>query len=132
MLETLQHALPRMQKYGQQLPMTKSLEIALFYLYGKIIVFCAHAIAFFRNNPNVGKNRNAWSRFSRDFGEVIANVRKYSRGVDEAADMVRFSSEIRTTETEAALKGLKGLKITDGAKLPCFLIPYGLSLRFFG
>ncbi|KAL7952185.1 hypothetical protein V8C34DRAFT_299918 [Trichoderma compactum] len=72
MLESLQHALPRMRKYEQELPMTESLEKALFEMYSEIIVFCAHAITFFRNN----RNRNAWSRFSGGFTKVIENVRK--------------------------------------------------------
>jgi hypothetical protein len=133
MLESLQSALPRIQKYEQELPMTESLEKALLDLYGEIIVFCAHAIAFFRNNPNVARNRNAWAKFSRDSAEVIANVRKYSRRVDEAADMIRLSKEIYTAETVAALKDFQGLRIrSDNAKLPCYMIPYGLNLRFFG
>ena len=62
MLETLEHALPRMQQYEQELPMTDTLERALSDMYGEIIVFCAYAIAFFRNNPEVGRNRTIWSR----------------------------------------------------------------------
>lgn len=121
-----------MHKYEQELPMTESLEKALFDMYSEIIVFCAHAITFFRNNPDIGRNRNAWSRFSRDFTKVIENVRKYSRRVDEAADIIRLSKEIHTAETVAALKGLHALRVAGVAKLPCFAIPYGLNLRFFG
>lgn len=133
MLESLHNALPRIQKYERELPMTEALEKALLDLYGETIVFCAHAIAFFRNNPNSARNRNAWSKFSRDSAEVIANVRKYSRRVDEAADMIMLSKELDTAETVAALKDFYGLRIpTDGVRLPCFMIPYGLNLRFFG
>ncbi|KAK4120820.1 hypothetical protein N657DRAFT_658182 [Parathielavia appendiculata] len=121
MLESFQSSLPRIQKYEQELPMTESLEKALLDLYGEIIVFCAHVIAFFRNNPNVARNRNAWSKFSRDSTEVIANVRKYSRRVDEAADMIRLSKEIHTAETVAALREFQGLRIrSNNAKLPFF------------
>ncbi|KXX82641.1 putative disease resistance protein RDL6 [Madurella mycetomatis] len=134
MLESLQHALPRMQKYERELPMTDTLEGALFDMYSEIIVFCAHSIAFFRNNPDLSKNRHAWSQFSRDFSNVIANVQKHSRRVDEAADMIRLSRETRTAETVAALnKDLKGLQVSDRClNLPCHVIPYGLNLRFFG
>jgi len=133
MLESLQHALPRIQMYEQQLPMMESLEKALLDLYVEIIVFCAHAIAFFRNNPNLTKNRNAWSKFNRESAEVVTNVRKYSRRVDEAADLIRLSREISTAETVAALKDFQSLQIlSDPARLPCFMIPYGLNLRFFG
>jgi len=132
MLETLEHALPRMQQYEQELPMTETLEKALSDMYGEIIVFCAHAIAFLRNNPDVGRNRTIWSQFSNDFSEVISNVRKCSRRVDEAADMIRLSKEVHNSGTLAALQEMQGLRISDGAKLPCFMIPYGLNLRFFG
>jgi hypothetical protein len=111
--------------------MTETLENALFDMYNEILVFCAHAITFFRNNPNVGRSRNAWSQFSRDFAQVILNVRSYSRRVDEAADMIRLSRETHTAETVAALQGLQGLRIAN-VNLPCFMIPYGLNLRFFG
>ncbi|KAK0702012.1 tpr repeat-containing protein [Lasiosphaeria miniovina] len=138
MLESLQHALPRMHMYERELPMTEALEKAMFDMYSEIIVFCAHAIAFFRNNPNVSRNRHAWSQFSRDFAEVIINVQRYSRRVDEAADMIRLSRETHTAETVAALnKDLADLQInqdgpSQGAKLPCFMIPFGLNLRFLG
>lgn len=132
MLENLQNALPRMQQYEPELPMTDTLEKALIDMYSEIIVFCAHAITFFRNNPNVVKNRHAWSQFSRDFAVVIANVRKSSRKVDEVADMIRLSKEMQTAETVAAIKDLQTLRIWDPASLPCYAIPYGFNLRFFG
>ncbi|KAK4250129.1 hypothetical protein C7999DRAFT_38842 [Corynascus novoguineensis] len=78
------------------------------------------------------ENRNAWAKFSRDSGEVIANVRKYSRRVDKVSDMIRLSKEIYAAETMAALKDFQGHRVrSDSAKLPCFMIPYGLNLRFF-
>ncbi|EFW99250.1 tpr repeat-containing protein [Grosmannia clavigera kw1407] len=132
MLETLHHALPRMQMYENELPMTEPLEKALLDMYSEVIVFCAHAIAFFRNNPNVGPNRHAWSQFSRDFAMVVENIQKLSRRVDETADMIRLSREARTVETVAAFKNLQ-LKGNKGppAKFPCFSVPYGLHLHLF-
>ncbi len=111
--------------------MTESLERALLDMYSEIIVFCAQAMTFFRNNPNIGRSRNAWSQFSRDFGKVISNLRMYSRRVDEAADMIRLSRETHTAETVAALRDVRGT-LASSAKLPCRIIPYGLNLRFFG
>lgn len=132
-LESLQSALPRIQKYEHESRMTESLKKALFDLYGEIIPFCARTIIFFRNNPNVVKNRNAWAKFSCDSGEVIANVRKYSRRVDKVSDMIRLSKEIYAAETRAAFKDFQDLRVrSDSVKLPCFMIPYGLNLRFFG
>lgn len=121
-----------MHMYERELPMTELLETALSDMYREIIVSCAHAITFFRNNPNISLNRSAWSHFSRDFGQVIDNVRKCSRRVDEAADMIRLSKEIHTAETVAALAGLQDLKVSEGLTAPCYMIPYGLNLRFFG
>ncbi|KAK4221160.1 hypothetical protein QBC38DRAFT_461780 [Podospora fimiseda] len=136
MLESLQHSLPRMHKYERELPMTDALENVMFDMYSEIIVFCAHAIAFFRNNPNVARNRSAWSQFSKDFSNVIANVQRHSRRVDEVADLIRLSRETQTAETVVALnKNLQEIKLSDdgdGMKLPCFIIPYGLNLRFLG
>ena len=52
------------------------------------------------------------------------------RGPDE---LIRLSREISTAETVAALKDFQSLQIlSDPARLPCFMIPYGLNLRFFG
>ncbi|OAA60362.1 tpr repeat-containing protein [Niveomyces insectorum RCEF 264] len=138
MLETLQSALPRMKQYEQDLPMTESLEKALVDLYSEVIVFCAHAITFFRNTPNIKQNRHAWSQFSRDFARIIENVQRLSRRVDEAADMIRLSKEVHTAETVSALEimQLSGSDSVVGAKyksakLPCFSLPYGINLRFF-
>ncbi|KAJ3544311.1 hypothetical protein NM208_g3129 [Fusarium decemcellulare] len=46
--------------------------------------------------------------------------------------MTRLSKDVRNSETLAALQDMQGLRISDGAKLPCFMITYGLNLRFFG
>lgn len=131
MLETLQLALPRMQKYERELPVTDVLEEAMFDMYSEIIVFCAHAIAAFCNNPNMKRNPHAWSRFSREFFDVMADFQRCSRRVDEAADMIRLSREKQTAETVAALsRNLKDIQVSnEDAKLPCHTIPYGLNLR---
>lgn len=47
--------------------------------------------------------------------------------------MIRLSKEIHTAETAAALKDMQSLRVAGGtAKLPGFMIPYGLNPRFFG
>lgn len=61
----------------------------------------------------------------------MKKLRSYARRVDEAADMARLSREKQTAETLATIQGLQKLKISN-AKLPCYCIPYGLNLRFFG
>ncbi|KAB5575359.1 tpr repeat-containing protein [Coniochaeta sp. 2T2.1] len=132
MLETLKQALQRLQKYEQELPMTETLEKGLLEMYSEPIVFCAHSIAFFRNNPKINRSRHAWSQFSRDFALVVTNVRKYAGRVDEAADMIRLSKGMHTAETVTAIKELQKLRVEDGVKLPCFMVSYGLNLRFFG
>lgn len=131
MFEELGRALPRFRKYEQELPINKPLEEALLATYTKIIVFCAHSIAFFRNNPNITQSRNAWSRFSSDFPKVIADIRHYSRVVDETADIIRLTREKDAADTIKAIKSLHDPQAKD-LSLPCYVIPYGLNLRFFG
>ncbi|KAK0616614.1 tpr repeat-containing protein [Immersiella caudata] len=132
-LETLQQAHPRLHKYKEELPMTPTLEKALFELYSEIILFCAYAITFFRNNPTAEPKRQAWSTFNTEYSRVISNVRRLSREVDEVARIARLSRQ-GSTETAAAFDALQGLRIQNNAdiKLPCYIIPYGLNLRFFG
>lgn len=131
MFEELGRALPRFRKYEQELPITKALEEALLATYTKIIVFCAHSIAFFRNNPNITQRRNAWSQFSGDFSKVIADIRHYSRLVDETADMIRLTKDAHAADTINAIKSFHDPHPKD-LSLPCYVIPYGLNLRFFG
>jgi len=134
-LEDLQRSLPRIRKYEEELPMTASLEKALFELYCEIVVFCAYAIAFFRNNPNIALHRTTWSKFSSECSRIIGNVRQLSRRVDEAADIAKLAKHPSSTETAAALDALQSLQIQDEAEaknLPCYMIPYGLNLRFLG
>lgn len=131
MLGDLQRTLPRIQKYEKELPMTDTLEKALLDMYSEIIVFCAYAVAFFRNNPNIGRSRAAWSRFSKDFAQTKANLQRYSRRVDEVADMIRLSRESKTAETVATIQNTKKPRVSN-LSLPCHSIPHGLNLRFFG
>ncbi|KAI0861638.1 hypothetical protein F4860DRAFT_475715 [Xylaria cubensis] len=131
MLGELQRTLPRIEKYENELPMTDTLEHALFDMYSEIIVFCAHAVTFFRNNPNLGRSRNAWSQFSRDFAKVVSNLRGYARRVDEVADMIRLSRETQSSETLSVLTSMRKLRVSN-LNIPCYNIPYGLNLRFFG
>ena len=131
MFEELGRALPRFRKYEQELPTTGELENALLATYTEIIVFCAHSIAFFRNNPNIAPTRTAWLRFSNDFPKVISNIRRYSRTVDEIADMIRLTRETHAAETVTAITGLKKSHSKE-INLPCFMVPYGLNMKFFG
>lgn len=132
MFEDLQHALPRIQKYKQGWPASGPLETALFDLYSEIIVFCAHAITFFRNNPvSSSSRRRVWILFTGEFSQVIKNVQQCSSKVDEAAEMIRLSRAVDNSATMAALRRLQNLQTSDNANLPCYLIPHGLNLRFF-
>ena len=100
-------------------------------MYTEIIVFCAPSITFFRNTPNFSPSRNAWLHFSNDFHRVISNIRRYSRAVDEIADMIRLTRETHTADTIEAIEGLKTSQSGE-INLPCHIIPYGLNLKFFG
>lgn len=46
--------------------------------------------------------------------------------------MTRLSREVRNRGTQDALRNIQGLGVSYGAKLPCYMIPYGLNLRFYG
>jgi NB-ARC domain len=131
MFEELGRSLPKFHKYEQELPMTKTLEDALLNTYTELIVFCAHSIAFFRNNPNSARSRNAWSRFSSDFSKAISDLRRYSRLVNETADMIRLARETHATDMVGVIKGLQDTQINE-TNIPYYMIPYGLNLRFFG
>lgn len=131
MFEELGRALPRFRRYEQELPMTPTLEDALLNTYTEIIVFCAHSIAFFRNNPNINQSRHAWTKFSSNFSKDISNLRHYSRLVDEKADMIRLSRETKTADTVEAIRNLQISKQRE-INLPCYMVPYGLNVRFFG
>jgi hypothetical protein len=131
MLEELERTLPRVRKYEQELPMTSTLEDALCDTYTEVIVFCAHAVTFFRSNPNVAPSRSAGSHFSSEFARVVANLRTYSRRVDETADMTRLSRETHTANTVKALASLQ-VRATPDAALPCHVAPHAVNLRFFG
>ena len=93
MLEELRRTLPRYKHYEDELPMTKALEDALSDMYTEIIIFCARTITFFRNNPNIGRSRNAWSEFNSEFLRTINNLRNHSRHIDEEVDMIRMTRE---------------------------------------
>ena len=112
--------------------MTKSLEDGLSDMYTEIIIFCARAITFFRNNPNVGRSRHAWSQFNSEFLRTVASLRDLSRRVDEEADIIRMTRESSSAEMIHVMKGLKETDISDDIKLPCHVIPNGLNPRFFG
>ncbi len=94
-------------------------------------MFYAYAITFFRNNPNAMMSRHAWSAFSSRFEEVISNLRRRSRKVDEIVDIMRLSKETHSAETVKAVNSLRALNIADNGT-PCNTIPYGMNLHFYG
>ncbi|KAF2468654.1 uncharacterized protein BDR25DRAFT_335130 [Lindgomyces ingoldianus] len=127
-MEQLGNVLPKVQ---QELPLSESLEVALLNMYTEITIFYAYAITFFRSNPNATTSRTAWSMFSTRFNESMSNLQLYSRKVGEIADMMRLPNEIHTAETVEVINSLQKLMISDSGK-PCHIIPYGLSLKFYG
>jgi NB-ARC domain len=131
MLEELRLTLPRYKRFEDELPMTKALEDALCDMYTEIIIFCARTITFFRNNPNIGGSRSAWSQFNSDFHVTIESLRNHSRRVDEEGDMIRMTGEARSAETLQVIKKLNDVSISAKTTLPCQMVPYGLNPRFF-
>src|SRR5699024_5288721 len=73
----------------------------------------------------------AWSRFSNDFANDIAKLHQSSRLVDEKADMIRLSRGTNTADTVDAIKSLH-ISQEKEINLPCYMIPYGVNVRFFG
>ncbi|CAH0040349.1 unnamed protein product, partial [Clonostachys rhizophaga] len=143
MIKSLEHALPRTQQYNNELPMTKDLEEALSNIYSEIILFCAYAIRVLRNSPDIAHNKLVRPKFSKDIYRIIENIQKFSRQVEktttkssrqvnETAAMTRLSKATKNIETIAALHDSQIVNKPEDAKLPCFMIPYGLNLRFFG
>lgn len=131
MLEELCRSLPRFKKY-EEMSKSSALANALSDMYTEIIIFCAKTITFFRNNPNLGKSRNAWSEFNNEFLKTIANIKHYSRQVDEEVEIIRLKQEAKSVETLEALRQLQIAKSNDDIALPCHVIPYGLNPRFYG
>ena len=130
MLKDLETTLPKYKKYEQQLPMTPDLEDALCDVYTDIIVFCAQAITFFRNNPNFAKSTNIWSHFNQEFLKTISNLQHHSRRVDEEVDIIRMTREADSAETIKVIADLKVISLGDEANLPCHMVPYGLNPQF--
>lgn len=65
------------------------MEDTLFARYRETIVFCAHTITFFHNNPNAYRSRNVWLQFDKDFKNVLMNIRALIRRVGEAAGVIK-------------------------------------------
>lgn len=130
MLEELCRSLPRFKMY-EEMDISSALANSLSDMYTEIIIFCAKTITFFRNNPNLGKSRNAWSEFNSEFLRTIANLREHSRQIDEEVDTIRLKREAKSAETLEALKQLRIAKSNDDVTLSCHVIPYGLNPRFY-
>lgn len=131
MLEELRRSLPRFKMY-EEMSKSSALANALSDMYTELIIFCAKTITFFRNNPNLGKSRNAWSEFNNEFLKTIANLKNHSRQIDEEVDIMRLKQEAKSAETLEALRQLQIAKSNDDVTFPCHVIPYGLNPRFYG
>jgi len=75
-----------------------------------------------------------WSTFSKKCSDVVKKIRKLSRDVDVAAQLAKLDKQSSTAEIATAFGAFADRDIFDDtdAKLPCYHIPYGLNLRFFG
>lgn len=128
-LEKVHQTLPKFRSPEKELPMSKALEGALSDRYTEIIVFCAYAITFFWNNPNLNIKRCVWSQFNHQFLTINKDLKLQSSRVDKEADMIRMRREAMTAQTIEVMKILKATD--DEVKLPCRMVPYGLNPRFF-
>jgi hypothetical protein len=130
MPEELRRTLPHYKRFEDELPMTKALEHALCDMYTEIIIFCARAISFFRNNPDIGGSWSTWSQFNNEFHVTTESLRSHSRRVDEGGDMIRMARGAKSAETLHVLKNLNDVCIGDKTTLSYHMIPYGLNPRF--
>ncbi|QBZ58416.1 hypothetical protein PoMZ_03368, partial [Pyricularia oryzae] len=114
MLGELQRTLSRSQKYERELPMTDALEKAFTRCVQRNHCVAKSCLAIFQS-------------------EICSNDKKFekfSRRIDEVADMIRLSRESRTAETVAIIQNTKSKD--PSVRLPCHSILHGLNLRFFG
>lgn len=130
MLKDLETTLPKYKNYEEQLPMTPALEDALCNVYTDIILFCAQAITFFRNNPNFSRSTSIWSHFNRKFLGTISNLQNHSRRVDEEVDIIRITREADSAETLEVIANMRAVSLGDQGRLPCHVLPYGLNPQF--
>ncbi|KAG9240863.1 hypothetical protein BJ878DRAFT_536863 [Calycina marina] len=130
MLKDLEMTLPKYKNYEENLPMTPELEYALCDVYTDIILFCAQAITFFRNNPNFNRSPTIWSRFNGKFQETIKNLQRHSKLVDEQVDIIRLRREADSAETLNVIANMKAASLSDQENLPCHSLPYGLNPQF--
>lgn len=130
MLKDLEMTLPKYRHYEVNLPMTPALETALCDVYTDILLFCAQAITFFRNNPNFARSPTIWSRFNGKFMGLISSLQKHSRRVDEEVDIIRMTREADAAETLNVIANMKALSLGELGNLPCHALPYGLNPQF--
>lgn len=130
MLKDLEMTLPRYKNYEENVPMTPELEDALCNVYTDIILFCAQAITFFRNNPNFDRSPTIWSRFNGKFQGTITNLQHHSKLVDEQVDIIRLRREADSAETLDVIANMKAVSLSDQGNLPCHALPYGLNPQF--
>lgn len=130
MLKDLEMTLPKYKHYEQNLPMKPELEGALCDVYTDILLFCAQAITFFRNNPNFDRSPTIWSRFDGRFKRTIANLQHHSKLVDEQVDIIRLQREADSMETLDVIAKMNAVSLSDQGSLPCHALPYGLNHQF--
>ncbi|KAE9371884.1 hypothetical protein N431DRAFT_508825 [Stipitochalara longipes BDJ] len=130
MLKDLETTLPKYKNYEKHLPMTPALEDALCDVYTDIILFCAQAITFFRNNPNFARSTTVWSQFNGKFLGTITTLQNHSRRVDEEVDIIRMTREANSAETLNVIANMKNVSLHEQGNLPCHVLPYGLNPQF--
>lgn len=137
MLEDLSFNLPEFRSYERNLQMTPALESCLVGLYTEIICFYARMIYFFRRNPHVALQRQAWSDFETDFRSTLRRITRMSTRVRNEADVSRMNMDKgRFKEVLDLVIDMKGTTLvqqaTNATTAKHYIVPQDPDIRFSG
>ncbi|KAK5088845.1 hypothetical protein LTR05_003067 [Lithohypha guttulata] len=135
MLTQLSLNMPKFRNYERTLPMTPGLESSLLELYTEIICCYARFIYFFKKNPHVAFQRQAWGAFENDFQSTLRRIMRISAQVESEAELARLNMETaRYQELLEVFRELKAAKKVEeeGARAKCYVVPQDPDIRFSG
>lgn len=138
MLEDLSFNLPEFRSYERTLHMTPALESSLLELYTEIICFYARMIYFFRKNPHVAIQRQAWSDFESDFRRTLRRITRMSSRVKTEADVSRMSmdkgrfKEVLDLVIDMKETTLVEQAVTKATTTKRYIVPQDPDIRFSG
>lgn len=138
MLEELSLNLPEFRSYEQTLQLSPALESCLLELYTEIICFYARMIHFFKKNPHVALQKQAWSDFETDFRRTLRHITAMSSRVRNEANISRLSMDRdRYKEVLDLVTDMKETKLVEQASTNAttgkhYVVPQDPDTRFTG